>query len=183
MDNARGSPLTSECSATILIEDDSSHSSAHGSPSRAKEYWTICCGITLFRKDLQQIQSGKELSSLHVNAFQNLLKRKYPHIGGLQSTLLQKRSPLKQTDVGCMSLQIIHTRNSHSAALQICDSDVCLYDSAYTSASTDTLEVIAQLLRCKSHSIKIEMMNIAQQTGTTDCALYAMEMITWVFIL
>ena len=77
-----------------------------------------------------------------------------------------------------MSLQIIHTRRSHWAALQFCDGNVYLYDSAYTSISTDTLEVIAQLVHTKEQSIKIQMMNVAQQSGTTDCALYAMAVIT-----
>ena len=53
-----------------------------------------------------------------------------------------------------------------------------LYASAYTSISTDTLEVIAQLVHTKEQSIKIQMMNVAQQSGTTDCALYAMAVIT-----
>lgn len=72
--------------------------------------------------------------------------------------------------ITAMSLQIIHTQSSHWAAL--C---VCLYDSAYTSTSTDTLEVIAQLVHPKEQLIKIQMMNVAQQTGTTDYALYAMS--------
>ena len=126
------------------------------------------------RKDLQQIVSGKGLSDLHVNVFQNLLKRQFPHVGGLEGTLLQKRSPLQHTWSGGMSLQILHTRQSHWAAFEVGGSDVCLYDSAYTSASTDRLEVIPQLVRSKD---QIQVMNVAKQTGTADCALYAMAMI------
>ena len=62
---------------TITVGDDDT------SPETEK-YWTKCGGITLSRKDLQQIVSGKGLSDLHVNAFQNLLKRQFPHVGGLE---------------------------------------------------------------------------------------------------
>ena len=55
---------------------------------------------------------------------------------------------------------------------------MCLYDSAFKSASTDTLEVIAQLIHTKKDSIQVQMMNVSHQTGTTDCALYAMAVIT-----
>ena len=77
-----------------------------------------------------------------------------------------------------MSLQIVHVRNSHWAALQICGNDVYFYDSAYTSVSTDTFEVIARLVHTQDHSIKIQMMNVAQQTGTADCAWHAMATLT-----
>ena len=169
-----GTSLPTHSGATVTIADEATSNS---SPSSNSEYWTNIGGITLTRKHRHQIINGKELCDLHVNAFQNLLKLQFPCLGGLQNTLLQKRSPLKCTEGG-MSLQIIHTRSSHWAALQICDSNVCLYDSAYTSTSSDTLEVIAQLVHSKEQSIEIQMMNITQQTGTTDCALYAMSTIT-----
>ena len=153
--------MPTQFGAAIIIADEDFSNNDRSSPL---QYWTNVYGITLTKKDLYQIVGGKELSDLHVNAFQNLVKSKFPHIGGLQSTLLQKRSPLNCADVD-MSLQIIHTRRSHWAALQFCDGNVYLYDSAYMSISTDTLEVIAQLMRAKEQSIKIHMMNIAPQLG------------------
>ena len=79
------------------------------------------------------------------------------------------------------AVQIIHTRNSHWAVLQITTSNtstINLYDSAYTSTSKDTVHVIAQLVRTKNHTITVNLMNVAKQTGTVDCALYAMAIIT-----
>lgn len=145
--------LTTQSGATISIADEDISNNDHCSP-----YWTNICDITLTRKDLHQIVGGKELSDLHVNAFQYLVKLQFPFIGGLQSTLLQRRSPLNYAEVN-MSLQIIHTRRSHWAALQFCDSNVYLYDSAYTTVSTDTLEVTAQLMHTKEQSIKIRMLH------------------------
>ena len=38
----------------------------------AKDLWTKCGGISLGRKELQRLLRDKELSDLHINAFQNL---------------------------------------------------------------------------------------------------------------
>ena len=56
---------------------------------------TICGDVQLSRKDLQQILSGKKLMDNHIDAFQNLIKMHFPSVGGLQTTLLQRKSPLK----------------------------------------------------------------------------------------
>ena len=77
-----------------------------------------------------------------------------------------------------MSLQIIHTRSSHWASLQISGTNIYLYDSAYSSASTDKIEVVAQLVRSTKRFIEIQVMNVAKQSGSVDCALFAMATIT-----
>ena len=160
------------------LDTDDTRNDPHRAPSGTEEHWVKYGTVALSRKDMQQILGGKELSDLHVDAFQNLVKTCFPHIHGLQSTLFQLKSPLQCQEPGAKCLQIIHTRQSHWAALQVSGSDVCLYDSAYSSTSTDALQVIAQLVRSKNRSIQIQVMNIAKQTGATDCALYAMAMIT-----
>ena len=43
-----------------------------------------------------------------------------------------------------------------------------LYDSAYTSVSTDTFQVISRLVQCTDSSFKIEVMNISKQSGAVD---------------
>ena len=143
------------------------------------ECWTRCGGIVLTKKDLQLITSGRELSDMHVNAYQNLMRKQFPHIGGFKNTLLELKSPLPHhKESGSKSLQIIHTRNSHWASLQISGTDIFLYDSAYSSASVDTLEVVAQLVRSSKKAIEIQVMNVAKQSGSVDCALFAMATIT-----
>ena len=73
-----------------------------------------------------------------------------------------------------MSLQIIHTRQSHRAALQVSGSDVCLWLSLYISKHRYTW---GDCTTCSYHSFQIQVMNVAKQTGTADCALYAMATI------
>ena len=85
------STSTSSTSA-IVIPDDSENDDQ---VVLEKDLWTKCGGISLGRKELQRLLNDKELSDLHINAFQNLVKKQFPAIGGLQSTLLQqKRLPL-----------------------------------------------------------------------------------------
>ena len=138
----------------------------------------VCHGrIHLNKKDRHDISSGKELSDLHVNAYQCLLKEKLSFLHGLQNTLLQHKIPLNLKE-SSLSLQIIHVRNNHWIALEISGSTVSVYDSSYISLSADTQNTIAQLIHCKEKEITTNIMNISKQTGLNDCALFAMAVIT-----
>ena len=53
----------------VLIPDESEVDLA-----TVKDHWVKCGGISLNKRDLQRLTSGKELSDLHINAFQNLLR-------------------------------------------------------------------------------------------------------------
>lgn len=66
------------------------------------------------KKDRQDVVNGKELTDLHINAYQQLIKNRLPNIHGLQDTVLQEVRPLKHSK----SLQIIHVRNSHWAVFE-----------------------------------------------------------------
>ena len=76
-------------------------------PVPVEDCWSRCGDVVLSRKDLQIILGGKELSDLHIDAFQNLVKMQFPHIGGLQTMLLQTKLPLK-CNGGETLLQVNH---------------------------------------------------------------------------
>jgi len=50
--------------------------------------WTQHDGIVLSEHDKVQLCSGKWLSDKHVNFAQSLLKKQFPQVNGLKSTLL-----------------------------------------------------------------------------------------------
>ena len=79
-------------------------------------------GIALSKKDCYELTNGKELSDLHVNAYQALLKSNFPQINGFQNTILQQKYPLEHSE----ALQVIHVRKSHWAAIQTSGSNVYL---------------------------------------------------------
>ena len=136
------------------------------------ECWTQYGGHVLTRRHLQQIVQGKKLCDLHINAFQCLLKKLFPHINGLQCTLFQDRTPLKLSP-GKLTIQILFTRKSHWATLAIQNNDICLYNSSHTSVCEDTMRTISNLIRCKEKSFTVKLMNTTKQSGAADCGLYA----------
>ena len=167
---------TSSVTEVITLDNVTTDHCDHS--SRTEQPWTKCGGISLSMKDLQQITGGRELTDKHVNAYQNIMKSHFPHlhVGGIQSTLFQLKSPLSLQSQ--TSLKIIHTRKSHWSCLEVCGTDIRLYDSSYSSCSADTLEVVAQLVRSNNPSIEVHVMNVAKQSGSSDCALFAMGTIT-----
>ena len=55
---------------------------------RNADHWTKCGRVSLTKKDKQCILNGKELSDLHINAFQSIVRREFPQVGGLHNTLV-----------------------------------------------------------------------------------------------
>ena len=124
--------------------------------------------------------TGKELKDQHVSVYLSILKEKFPHICGLQNTILQQRDdPAIQRENGQMLLQVIHIRKNHWALIQVVkNEEVLLYDSAYNSTTDDTVDLITKLVHSPSCILKISIMNTAKQTGATDCALFALATVT-----
>ena len=56
-----------------------------------------------------------------------------------------------------------------------CDKEVNVYDSLYPSINDNTKTVIARLLFT---NIKINMIDVAKQKGSTECGLYAVAILT-----
>lgn len=180
--------LTLKASSVLYIEElvksrtvSIDHKKNETKPSHRllKENWVTHGCIVLTTKDKQEILRGKQLNDMHVNAFQNLLKKEFGVcIGGFMNTLLQNRVPL-ELEEDKMVLQVIHVRGCHWAALQVNGKDdICYYDSLYDSLSQDTFEVIAQLVHSDNPVLNVKIMNMARQNGSTDCALFALATLT-----
>ena len=58
------------------------------------------------------------------------------------------------------------------------ENEVELYDSLQLSPTLQTQIVITKYLRSQSSSIKMKVVNVAVQKGSTDCGLYAIAMMT-----
>lgn len=110
---------------------------------------------------------------------QKLIKHKFNSINGLQSTYYQ----LRQLPLTDNVLQIINS-NNHWALISTmgCTNDtVKLYDSLYSSLSSGTIKTIASLFRFQSPTFTVKVMNVlnvAQQVGSQDFALYAIAFMT-----
>ena len=122
--------------------------------------WVKHGDVALTRRHLQDIVNGKEVSDLHIDAFQNIVKIQFSHIAGLLNPIYQESTPL-QYNSEKMVLQVLHVDKCHWAVFQIKEgSKIFLYDSVYSSASERTLEVIAKLVHSAEQSFQVYMMNV-----------------------
>ena len=135
------------------------------------QIWLRSCGIVLTTTDKDGIVNGVKLNDLMINMAQQLLRKQFPRITGLQSTLLQSkihRAILTSKE----HLQIIHSRGNHwivDSRIQAEDSVVSVYDSIYNTIDEGTL-VIKNLFR---QSFSLESVPIEKQIGGRDCGLFA----------
>lgn len=117
----------------------------------------------------------KELKYIHVNAFQ---MKQFEHVGGLQNTLMQWKSPLQFQDVGQAILQVINVRYSHWAALPSnWELSIAIWLIVHHHEQ-GYLWGNAQLVKCKDTAITINVMYVANQVASSDCALFTMGNVT-----
>ncbi|KAL5503163.1 hypothetical protein EMCRGX_G010071 [Ephydatia muelleri] len=144
-----------------------------------EQIWVKCGDVTLTKQEKDRLIGGHELSDTHINFAQLLLKQQFPNIDGFRNTLQQNKPFIKRLPESSAKLmQVIFIRKCHWACILLNENQVSLYDSAYTSVSTDTFQVVARLVQCAEPSFKIEVMNISKQNGAVDCGLYAIAVLT-----
>ena len=135
--------------------------------------WIEFENASLTIQDKDFLTKGEWLSDRHVTMAQLLVKSKFPHLNGLRTTLEQKK-PLDEPNDKV--LQVIHINNNHWALISTfgCQENaVKLYDSLSGSIGFQTIDTVASLFRFDAPMFSINSMNVVRQTGTKDCALYA----------
>ena len=142
----------------------------HGSYRLTKHHRSLLCGNGL-------------LEDCHMGASQFLIQKQFPEIGGLYNTLLLQKISLIKPFENSANLQIVHVSGyvGHWIVVSTigCDKEeVNVYDSLYPSINDNTETIIACFLHTKAPNIKINMMNVAKQKGSTDCGLHAIAILT-----
>ena len=138
------------------------------------QIWVRCSGIVLTTTDKDGIMNEVKLNDLMINMAQQLLRKQFPRITGLQSTLLQSKihhAILTSKE----HLQIIHSRGNHwivASRIQAEDSVVRVYDSIYNTIDEGTQQVIKILF---GQSFSLEIVPIEKQIGGRDCGLFAIS--------
>ncbi len=130
--------------------------------------------LTLTHVDKEIILAGEKLNDKHICLAQNMLKKQFSDIGGLQSTLLQSK-PLKQQN---KTIQVIHSRGDHwivAAKILATEDTVLLYDSVYRTIDRATKDIINNLF---SASISAELVAINRQVGAMDCGVFSIAIST-----
>ncbi|KAI6648271.1 Calcium-responsive transcription factor [Oopsacas minuta] len=114
------------------------------------------------------------LTGTTINAFCTLLKKNFPHLQGLQDTILfENRQFVKAPRP---SMQLHHDGALHWVCSSIdVEGHVTLYDSLSTGRISDELAVQLAFLyeNDADHELKVALAPIQQQRGGADCGLFA----------
>ena len=146
---------------------------------RVPKTWVKADDIILSEVDEKDISSGGWLSDNVINACQNLLRRQYPHIGGLLSTVLATTFSM-EPQAGEF-VQILNVGECHWVTISTIGcpaSTVKVYDSLHMKISSRTKKLIADLLMTQEKSIAITHTNVQWQSGSSDCGLFALVFAT-----
>lgn len=148
----------------IIIEDD---------PVEITPSWLSLFGIQLLDSDRLILLSG-QLSDNHIDFAQELLKRQFPSVLGLQSTLLVSAGNCSRITLKKQSLfmQIVYSESRKHWSTVIArgqESNIIVYDSVFSTIEDDTRKVCEKWFGSR----KIEIGTCMQQDGGIDCGVYA----------
>ena len=129
-------------------------------------------------KDKQIIDEGHRLTDKHINFAQRLISSQFPHIGGLQTTLLQDRYYCFPHQ----SMQAVFCKQREhwivASNMLITDSHtVDVYDSMFDELDQEASTLIQQIF-CNNSGIKINMRSLQKQHGFADCGVFTIAVLT-----
>lgn len=127
--------------------------------------------------DTEAIRNGKKLTDCHVGFAQQLLKRQFPHLNGLQPKVLQAKKTFWDRKPLPNRLQVIHSRGDHwilASNFGCANGDVNVYDSVCSSVDKPTIAVITQLFQ----SSTVKIVKSLKQKGGTYCGVFVIATAT-----
>ena len=101
------------------------------------------------------------LNDRHIMCAQYLIKRKFPNVCGLRSTLLQQK---KVTPLVPNLLQIIHLPGHWISAstINLTNEDIVVYDSLSTKISGNTAKILAPLEHTSKSHFTVKIPNVTK---------------------
>uniref|UniRef100_A0A1X7V6W2 HIRAN domain-containing protein n=1 Tax=Amphimedon queenslandica TaxID=400682 RepID=A0A1X7V6W2_AMPQE len=133
--------------------------------------------FSLTDDDIKNIIMGEKLRQDYIYLGQQLIKKQFPNICGLQSILLQDKSKLMPS--GNNTLQVVHCRTrDHCIAaatnfLKYDANEVAIYDSVFHTLDKETEEVLNFLFQSGAHEPLLKVKSCQKQQGEVivDCSL------------
>ena len=127
--------------------------------------------------DKHILESGKCLTDKHIDFACALIKKQFPHIGGLQSILLQSSKIHPALTISKDAIQILFLeKEKHWSVISTInceDGIIHYYDSVYNSISISTQNLIVSLIR-PNNDLTVQIKDVGKQHGGTDCGLYSL---------
>ena len=149
------------------------------SPAK-KGAWIVNGSFTLTHKERGILLSPREwLSDTIINASQVLLKQG-SGMHGFQETTLGMTLAYDVLWGGFV--QILHDGFGHWLTISTIEAtsptEVFVYDSMYTTISTNVKRQIAAIMARPEEKITVNMMDVQKQAGGSDCGLFAIAFAT-----
>ena len=163
-------PLSSAKQSPVYIG-----SSSPSPPPPPSDWWV---NDQLKAEDKNILESGGWLNDQHITAAQNLLKKQYPLINGLQNPVLG--SQLMFSIMPSDGVQIINHQNHWTCISTIgCHpGHIDVYDSLYSNLSSPSaVQQVCNLLHTKEDKLTVRMRNVQIQSGASDCRLFSIAFV------
>ena len=132
--------------------------------------------------EIEKVIMGEELSDIHINLAQRLLRAQFPELNGLLSTLLQGKETSVIEKKEKKMLQIIHSTSRHHWIVATTigskgEGDVLVYDSIFKTVDGETKKVVYGLFKSLSVA-NVKVVKSQKQRGVKDCGLFAVAFAT-----
>ena len=129
-------------------------------------------------KSLRNLEGA--LNDNHIQAAQNLLRKQFPNIAGLQSPLCgMTLTFLSRTYDPANFIQILNNGAKHWHVFSGSSlTSVNVYDSIYDHTLYGTREQIASILKVRGHEITFKNHDVDKQSESHNCGLYAIAFAT-----
>ena len=139
--------------------------------------WIEYDAIRLVLDDRSTILSGGYLNDKHIYFGQNLIRRRFPEINGLKSTLEITKPSYKFEMSDSLIIQVIHCKDNHwitASNIGCQESEITIYDSLYKAIDQRTSEMLSRLFSKTTFTVKQPQ----KQTNGYDCGLFALAFAT-----
>ncbi len=136
-------------------------------------YWIPELRLTVYDREVLLNPLGWLTDNL-INAAQQLLKRAFPAVPGLQDVI--KGIVFSYEVESGEFVQVVNNHHGHWLTVSTIGTlhpVVNVYDSMYRSVSTGVKAQIATLLHTEAKEITLNFMNVHIQAGGCDCGLFA----------
>ena len=122
------------------------------------------------------IQNGKWLNDIHINAANNLLKSQFPSVSGLHDPKYGQDLSFPNTD--SPFVQILHAGNHWLTVEGVNSSLVRVYDTKKYASTENVQSQIAAIIQSSSKSVTLQLEAIQEQLGDNDCGLFSIAYAT-----
>ena len=141
--------------------------------------WLHLYKYTLMHTDLSTLlTSGSPLNDKHINLAQTLLRKQFPKLSALQSTLLQFKALDKKFLSG---IQIVHCPNDHWVTLfkeHPSTNVIKVFDSVFDSPNTAVYTVASNLFNV-GDNLSVVMVPMQKQAAySNNCGLFSIAVAT-----